>query len=204
MELPGDEVLVDESESEGAESSRQVNQSDAFHDPLIWKGSSSPIDTPPGPWSPTVSLPVSDASPEEAQTPARETNASTEHPVSNFFEVKPELSPTTPSRTASLVPGTVSDGVYQVQGALDLLGPLGVYPYSLSNAHDDNESLITSCRPCGPRLFDLVARHSTSDYGLTSWSHLERDGELFELDDIRDEEKAMQALWNRWIFSERR
>jgi len=43
-----------------------------------------------------------------------------------------------------------------------------------------------------------------SDYGLTSWSLLERDEELFEVDDIRDEEKAMQALWNRWIVSRRR
>jgi hypothetical protein len=35
LELPGDEMLVDESESEDAESSRQVNQWDAFHYPLI-------------------------------------------------------------------------------------------------------------------------------------------------------------------------
>jgi len=63
---------------------------------------------------------------------------------------------------------------------------------------------MISCRPCGPRLFDLVAEHDMGDYGLTSWSLLERDEELFEIDDIRDEEKAMQALWNRWIFSQRR
>ncbi|KAI0251948.1 hypothetical protein BJV78DRAFT_400949 [Lactifluus subvellereus] len=67
-----------------------------------------------------------------------------------------------------------------------------------------DEILRFSCRPCGPRLFDLVARYPISDYGLTSWSLLERDEELFEIDDVRDEEKSMQALWNRWIFSERR
>jgi hypothetical protein len=147
---------------------------------------------------------VSDTGPEEPQTHAFETTASTEHPVSNFFEVKPELSPIIPSRTTSLVPDTVGDGIHRAPSALDPLGPLGVYPYALSNVHDDNESLVSSCRPCGPRLFDLVARHPMSDYGLTSWSLLERDEELFEIDDIRDEEKAMQALWNRWIFSERR
>jgi len=147
---------------------------------------------------------VSDAGHEGSQTPAHETTASTEYPVSNFFEVKPELSPTTPSRATSLLPDTVIDGIHQARGAPDPLGPLGVYPYTLPNVHDDNESLVTSCRPCGPRLFDLIARHPMSDYGLTSWSLLERDEELFEIDDIRDEEKAMQALWNRWIFSERR
>jgi hypothetical protein len=67
-----------------------------------------------------------------------------------------------------------------------------------------DEVLHSSCRPCGPRLFDLVERHPLSTYGLTSWSLLERDEELFEIDDVRDEEKSMQALWNRWIFFERR
>jgi hypothetical protein len=147
---------------------------------------------------------VSDAGLEESQTLARETTVSTEYPISNFFEVKPELSPTTPSRTTSLLPDTFIDGIHREWGAPDPLGPLGVYPYTLPDVHDDNESLVTSCRPCGPRLFDLIARHPMSDYGLTSWSLLERDEELFEIDDLRDEEKAMQALWNRWIFSERR
>jgi hypothetical protein len=85
---------------------------------------------------------------------------------------------------------------------VDPLGPLAVFPYFPTS--DDNESLRFSCRPCGPRLFDLVARFPASEYGLTSWSLFERDEELFEIDDMRDEEKAMQALWNRWIFSERR
>ncbi len=143
---------------------------------------------------------MSDAGPEGSQTPTRETTTSTEHPVPDFFEFKREFSPTPASRIASLVPDTVGDGNHQAPSTLDPLGPLGVYPYSLSNVRD--ESPIISCRPCGPRLFDLVAEYS--DYGLTSWSLLERDEELFEIDDIRDEEKAMQALWNRWIFSQRR
>ncbi|KAI0305171.1 hypothetical protein B0F90DRAFT_1701990 [Multifurca ochricompacta] len=69
---------------------------------------------------------------------------------------------------------------------------------------DDSEITGVSCRPCGPRLFDLIAQYPTFDCGLTSWSLLERDEELFEIDDVRDEEKAMQALWNRWIFFRRR
>ena len=88
-----------------------------------------------------------------------------------------------------------------MQSTGDPLGPLAVFPYFPT---DDDDSLRFSCRPCGPRLFDLVARIPASEYGLTSWSLFERDEELFEIDDVRDEEKAMQALWNRWIFSERR
>ena len=133
-----------------------------------------------------------------------ETTTPTEHPAPSFFHLKPEFSPTPTSRTASLVPDIVDDGIHQAPSALDPLGPLGVYPYPVSNVQDDDGNLIISCRPCGPRLFDLVAEYPMSDYGLTSWSLLERDEELFEIDDIRDEEKAMQALWNRWIFSERR
>jgi hypothetical protein len=147
---------------------------------------------------------VSDTGLEELQTPALETNVSTDHPVSIFFEIKPELSPTTPSPTASLAPDIAGGGTHQAQSASDPLGPLGVYPYAFPDVHDDKDRLITSCRPCGPRLFDLVAGQPMSNYGLTSWSILERDEELFEIDDMRDEEKAMQALWNRWIFSERR
>jgi hypothetical protein len=108
------------------------------------------------------------------------------------------------SRTASLVPDEVDDDLHQAPSALDPLGPLGLYPYPISNVQDDDDNLVLSCRPCGPRLFDLVAGYPMSDYGLASWSLLERDEELFEIDDIRDEEKAMQALWNRWIFSKRR
>lgn len=133
-----------------------------------------------------------------------ETTTRTEHPGPSFFEFKPEFSPTTTSRTASFISDVVDDGIHQAPSALDPLGPLGLYPYLISNGQDDDENLIISCRPCGPRLFDLVAGYPMSDYGLTSWSLLERDEELFEIDDIRDEEKAMQALWNRWIFSKRR
>lgn len=133
-----------------------------------------------------------------------ETTTHTEYPVQSFFGLKPEFSPTLTSRTASLVPDIVDDGIHQAPSALDPLGPLGVYPYPILNVQDDDENLTISCRPCGPRLFDLVAGYPMSDYGLTSWSLLERDEELFEIDDIRDEEKAMQALWNRWIFSKRR
>ncbi|KAH9990944.1 hypothetical protein BJV74DRAFT_836416 [Russula compacta] len=183
LELPRDEVLVDEWEE--AESPR-----------------SSPLDPSVHPWSPVRASPISEKGPGELQTPARETSTSMDDPPPAFFKFEPEFSPTPSSRTASLVPDTVR--VHQAPSRRDPLGPLGVYPFLPSSVDDGNDNLSFSCRPCGPRLFDIVARHPMSEYGLTSWSLLERDEELFEIDDIRDEEKAMQALWNRWIFFNRR
>jgi hypothetical protein len=138
-----------------------------------------------------------------AQAAAHENTTSIEDSIP-VFKFKPEISPTPASRTASLVPGPSRDCLQQAPSALDPLGALRTHPDLSSSMRDDNYSLGFSCRPCGPRLFDLVARDSISDYGLTSWSLLERDEELFEIDDVRDEEKAIQAMWNRWIFFQRR
>lgn len=137
------------------------------------------------------------------QAATRETTTSTVDSIP-VFTFKPDFSPTPASRTASLVPGPSRDCLQQAPRARDPLGALRTHPYLSSSVGDDSYSLGFSCRPCGPRLFDLIARDSISDYGLTSWSLLERDEELFEIDDVRDEEKAMQAMWNRWIFFQRR
>jgi hypothetical protein len=122
------------------------------------------------------------------------------------FKFKTERSPILASRTASLVPDTFRLGDSPQKAiARDPLGALGTTPRLTSSVDDDNDSILgLSCRPCGPRLFDIIAKDPISKYGLTSWSLLERDEELFEIDDVRDEEKAMQALWNRWIFFKRR
>ncbi|KAI0264680.1 hypothetical protein BC834DRAFT_250486 [Gloeopeniophorella convolvens] len=121
------------------------------------------------------------------------------------FTIKRGVSPTlASSRTASLAPATASASSSRTPGPCDPLGPAAMSPYLPVNIHGSEESFRFSSRPGGQRLFDLVSRYPMSDYGLTSWSILERDEELFEIDDMRDEEKALQALWNRWIFSKRR
>ncbi|KAF8480158.1 hypothetical protein DFH94DRAFT_462959 [Russula ochroleuca] len=184
VELPSIGVLADEWEE--AESSR----------------SSSPHPSARL-WSPVGTFPVSETDYGGAQAAAHENTTSIEDSIP-VFKFKPEISPTPASRTASLVPGPSRDCLQQAPSALDPLGALRTHPDLSSSMRDDNYSLGFSCRPCGPRLFDLVARDSISDYGLTSWSLLERDEELFEIDDVRDEEKAIQAMWNRWIFFQRR
>jgi hypothetical protein len=139
-----------------------------------------------------------------SQPAARETTTPIEGPIP-VFKFKTEHSPTLASRTASLVPDTFRDSSQKAPDARDPLGALGTRPRLSSSVDDDNGNIPgLSCRPCGPRLFDVIGKHPISEYGVTSWSLLERDEELFEIDDVRDEEKAMQALWNRWIFFKRR
>jgi len=44
---------------------------------------------------------------------------------------------------------------------------------------------------------------SLEPFGVLSWVILDREEEIFEVDDVRDEDKVMQALWFRWIFLNR-
>jgi len=44
---------------------------------------------------------------------------------------------------------------------------------------------------------------SLEPFGVLAWVILDREEEIFEIDDVRDEDKVMQALWLRWIFLNR-
>jgi hypothetical protein len=44
---------------------------------------------------------------------------------------------------------------------------------------------------------------SLEPFGVLGWVILDREEEIFEIDDVRDEDKVMQALWFRWIFLNR-
>lgn len=187
LELPGGEI--DDDLELGAEPS--LRQEDLSSPP-----------SPVRPLSPTDTLRGSSVDTREFSSPARETAEATEAALGQDDSIKTDLSLSPASRRRFFASAAFSSSARPVPSIEDPLGPLAVFPYFPIS--DDNEILRFSCRPGGPRLFDLVARLPASEYGLTSWSLLERDEELFEIDDVRDEEKAMQALWNRWIFSERR
>ena len=60
-----------------------------------------------------------------------------------------------------------------------------------------------SCRIGGPRIFDLLTILPTDEFGVMSWEIVHREEELFEMEDVRDEDKVMLALWNRWIMLNR-
>ena len=61
------------------------------------------------------------------------------------------------------------------------------------------EPPLESCRPGGPRLFDLLNELSLEPFGVMSWAIVEKEDELFENEDLCDEDKVILALWNRWI-----
>lgn len=80
----------------------------------------------------------------------------------------------------------------------DPLGPAAQYPY-LSEATESRE-VYFSCRPGGPRIYDLLNTLSLAPFGILSWYIVDREEEMFENDDVLDEDKVMQALWGRWIM----
>lgn len=87
--------------------------------------------------------------------------------------------------------------------ARDGLGPSLSHPYLPETRTDENGDVYYSCRPGGPRLFDFLNTLPLKPYGVLKWVIIDREEELFELDDILDEDKVLQALWFRWIFLHR-
>ncbi|KLO05309.1 hypothetical protein SCHPADRAFT_1002977 [Schizopora paradoxa] len=77
----------------------------------------------------------------------------------------------------------------------NLEGPSAVYPYLPRDQY--------SARPGGAKLYDLLNTLSLEPFGLMAWFIVEREEDVFELDDLRDEDKVMQALWARWILLNR-
>ncbi|KAG1741498.1 uncharacterized protein EDB91DRAFT_1130770 [Suillus paluster] len=77
----------------------------------------------------------------------------------------------------------------------DPLGPAAQPPYLPKDQY--------SCRLGGPRVYDLLNTMSLDKFGVLAWVILDREEEIFEIDDVRDEDKVMQALWLRWIFLNR-
>lgn len=69
-----------------------------------------------------------------------------------------------------------------------------------------------SCRPGGKRLYDLLHTDANSpdyafDYekafGILAWQVREKEEEIYENDDIKDEYKVMHVLWMRWTMLNR-
>lgn len=77
----------------------------------------------------------------------------------------------------------------------NLEGPSAIYPYLPPDQY--------SARPGGPKLYDLLNTLSLEPFGLMDWFILDKEEDIFELDDVRDEDKVMQALWARWILLNR-
>ncbi|KAF9269511.1 hypothetical protein L218DRAFT_272438 [Marasmius fiardii PR-910] len=85
----------------------------------------------------------------------------------------------------------------------DPLGPTAQFPFLPAVSDDEKTTLNYSCRIGGPKIYDLLGTLSQEQFGTLSWVVLDREEEIFEVDDVKDEHKVMHALWARWIILHR-
>ena len=83
------------------------------------------------------------------------------------------------------------------------LGPTAKYPFLPVRSDDCKIVIRYSCRIGGPKIYDLLGTLPMDQFGVLAWVVLDREEEIFEVDDIKDEYKVMHALWARWIFLNR-
>lgn len=83
------------------------------------------------------------------------------------------------------------------------LGPAARPPYLPYVSKYGGPTMFYSCRPRGPRLYDLLGTLPMEPFGLMAWYILDLEEELFDDDNITDEMKVVLALWGRWIFLHR-
>ena len=52
-------------------------------------------------------------------------------------------------------------------------------------------------------MFDLLGTLPMKEFGILDWEVLDREEEIYESDDVKEEYKVMHALWARWIMLHR-
>jgi hypothetical protein len=52
-------------------------------------------------------------------------------------------------------------------------------------------------------LYDLLNGLTMEHFGVLGWAVVDKEEEMFESDEVRDEDKVIQALWGRWIMLNR-
>ncbi|RDB30322.1 hypothetical protein Hypma_007240 [Hypsizygus marmoreus] len=83
------------------------------------------------------------------------------------------------------------------------LGPSAQPPYLPAKSEYGGPDIHYSCRPGGACLFDLLNTLSLEPFGVLAWDILDREDEIYDSDNVRDEYKVMHALWARWIVLNR-
>ncbi|KAJ8519440.1 hypothetical protein ONZ45_g3643 [Pleurotus djamor] len=83
------------------------------------------------------------------------------------------------------------------------LGPASQYPYLPYDSEYGGPDIQYSCRPNGPKLYDLLATLPMDRFGVLSWLVVDREEDIYEIPDISDESKVMHALWARWMMLSR-
>ena len=85
----------------------------------------------------------------------------------------------------------------------NLLGPAAQPPYLPAKSEYGGPTVYHSYRPGGPCLFDLLNTLPLEPFGVLDWEILDREEEIYESDDVKEEYKVMHALWARWIMLNR-
>jgi hypothetical protein len=124
-------------------------------------------------------------------------------PIEKHFKYSfatPLKQDTSYQRSVSVTPGQPQGRT--APGAPDPLGPKAQKDYRQYMSY---AKTLPSSRPGGEQmLYDLISGLPMKPFGVLGWSVIDREEELFELVDTRDEDKVMQALWSRWIMLNRR
>lgn len=80
----------------------------------------------------------------------------------------------------------------------DSLGPAARAPFLPAQSEYGGPTVLYSCRPQGPGLFDLLGTLPAGAWGLLEWDLRDREQEVLESDMVGEELKVMQAVWMRW------
>jgi len=110
----------------------------------------------------------------------------------------------TTTTTATLPPSRTRNERYPTPPPPDdPLGPSAKPPYLPAHSDYGGPSVLYSCRPGGPCLFDLLGTLPMTEFGILDWQVLDCEEEIYESDDVKEEYKIMHALWARWIVVHR-
>jgi hypothetical protein len=107
----------------------------------------------------------------------------------------------TVTTTTTATPTIPREARYPTPPPLDNpLGPAARPPYLPAYSEYGGPTVYYSCRPGGACLFDLLGTLPMKEFGILEWEVLDREEEIYESDDVKEEYKVMQALWARWIM----
>ncbi|KAG2003477.1 hypothetical protein CC2G_004078 [Coprinopsis cinerea AmutBmut pab1-1] len=155
-----------------------------------------------------------------ATTTGRSTTAATTLASSSSYRSSVLSTATATSTTRTATTGTPSSRRYPTPPPPDdPLGPVSRRPKFPLVSEYDGPTIYYSCRinPSNhsrrenddeptdnePTVFDWLGTLPLDDYGLMDWAILDKEEEIWESDDVTDEQKVMHALWARWIFLNR-
>ena len=174
-----------------------------------------PVHSPPSPFPyvtlspPTVQSPLT----RTASTMASPTPHKLKFQVSSATPIRPRslpLSSSTRERSTTAVSTTTSTtrtprlARYPTPPpSSDPLGPAARPPYLPAKSEYGGPDISYSCRPNGPCLYDILNTLPMEPFGVLAWDVLDREDEIYDSDNVKDEYKVMHALWARWIVLNR-